>query len=384
MSTPIVPISPTQRDTGGVVDSKPQCPPLAGVGAKIVAFASYLTGIAVLCLVGLDTVANNWAINNFVGNGYQFLTPLATASSTADLLRQYSFARGASLTDMSKVGQWVFNYTVMQLVTPDNDKVFLLSAGSFQTSATFDQCGFWKGVYAAPSLTVQLGGASDSISYLRGQAFSHTFTDDMTTNLGNASMSQSQLSALGYMPARLQVDVRLTVPVTLVNASRPQSMPVIYYRYFPRSYCTGCSPSATFGRGHCNLTFVYNASSASVRVTSGVFIDQTPYHLGLMLPQSIFTAASNYLKCIALLFAVGGYLASRRTVQWLEAAPGTIWDSMSCVRLRPVAFRTRRMHYALTCFRTIATSLSGCLRSRFSWTSTTPSCLSATSTSSTP
>ncbi|EQC28269.1 hypothetical protein SDRG_13950 [Saprolegnia diclina VS20] len=306
----------------------PKTPPLSVVGAKVIAFASYLTGIAVLCLVGLDTISNNWAINNFVGNGYQFLTPLATASGTADLLRQYSFAKGASLTDMSKVAQWMFNYTMTQLVTPDNDKVFLLSAGTFETSATLDQCGFWKGVYAAPSLTVQLGGATDSISYLRGQAFSHTFTDDMTKNLGNTSMGRSQLSALGYTPARLQADVRLTVPVTLVNASRPQSMPVIFYRYFPRSYCTGCSPSATFGRGHCNLTFVYNASSASVRVTSGVFIDQTPYHLGLMLPQSVFTAASNYLKCIALLCAIGGYLASRRTVQWLEAAPGTIWDSI--------------------------------------------------------
>ncbi|KDO20125.1 hypothetical protein SPRG_14605 [Saprolegnia parasitica CBS 223.65] len=178
-----------------------------------------------------------------------------------------------------------------------------------------------KGVYPldlSVTHTARLGFASNSIMYIRGNALSHAFTSDRSDNLANASMKSAALTNLGYAPARTNVDVRLIQDLVLTNTLAAQTHTVQFYRIFPKSFCTGCHTVAELGFGSCNMTFVYNDSAKVVSVTKSANLIGSVYKVGLLLPQSMFSSASHYVKATAIVFAVGGYLASRRTVQWKE------------------------------------------------------------------
>ncbi|OQR84100.1 hypothetical protein ACHHYP_13887 [Achlya hypogyna] len=277
-------------------------------------------GLLVICLVGFDSIVNNWGINQFLGNGYRFLTPIATATNTAELESRYAFANGLGLRDLSNIGLWMVNYTVSQF-TSKSANVYFVSAGSYRLDDSMNLCGIFQRKYPVDlttSLTVRLGLTSDTVSFIRGDSITHTFTDDATRNLGNTSMQSTQLMSLGYLAARTIVDTRFTRPFALVNTSMPQTKPISYYRVFPKSFCTGCEPIAEFGYGTCNLTMVYNDSAKVLTVTTGRNIVGSTYDLGLMLRCSPFVVLSQLFKVLAIIFAVGGYLASRSTVQWYE------------------------------------------------------------------
>ncbi|OQR85241.1 hypothetical protein ACHHYP_12045 [Achlya hypogyna] len=281
---------------------------------------SFLVGFAVVVLVAYDSVANNWAFNDFIGNGYQFMTPIADLQSASDLEDSYAFAVGSSVTDLSRVAKWMVNYTVSNLVKPGNDRIYVLSAGTFTINAEMNLCSIFRGKYPV-DLTmgpVQLGVVQDAITFLRGEAFSHAFTDDATANLGNSSMGSTMLDAIGYRPARIQADLRLTQRISVANESTEQSFLTQYYRIYPKSYCTGCIPIAELGHGTCNLTMMYDDTEGVLSITKSTFVAGSTHSLGIMIQQNAFSSASHYLKFIALVFAVMGYLASRRTVQWQE------------------------------------------------------------------
>ncbi|EQC24683.1 hypothetical protein SDRG_17424, partial [Saprolegnia diclina VS20] len=244
-----------------LAQSKPD--PYAHLWARARKVQEYLAIAVGLCVVGLvciDSVANNWAINDYIGNGYQFLTPIADTSSANDLLSQYSFASGASLNDLSKVAKRMNNYTITNLVQPNNPNIYVLSAGTYAVNAGMNLCAIFQRTYAADLSVAKpsFGVAVDAISFLRGNAFTHVFTDDTTVNLANASMGHKQLEDIGYSPTRIQIDLRLSEQVPLLNVSSPQSLMVGYYRIYSKAYCTGCLPIAELGHGVCNMTMVYN------------------------------------------------------------------------------------------------------------------------------
>ncbi|EQC26820.1 hypothetical protein SDRG_15331 [Saprolegnia diclina VS20] len=314
---------------GGVLVKErgmPRYAHLARLGRQAVVVG---VGFIVICLVAFDSIANNWAVNQFVGNGFRFLSPIATVSSSAQLSSQYSFAKGLGLTDLSNIGGWMMNFTVAAFVSK-NPNMYFVSAGSYTLDNSMSLCAIFQRKYTVDISTspyVKLGLASDTVSFIRGDTVSHAFTDDASANLGNVSMSSAQLRALGYAPARTIVDTRLTRPFAIANSSAPQSYNVSYYRVFPKSFCTGCDPIAEFGFGTCHLTMVYNDSSKQLTVTSGANIVGSTYDLGLMLPCTPLVVLSQVLKVLAIMFAIAGYLASRSTVQWYEvdlAKPETL------------------------------------------------------------
>ncbi|OQR94156.1 hypothetical protein ACHHYP_01665 [Achlya hypogyna] len=320
-------LGPTSASTRIVPLEDAAGPPLRRLRAKLSAraraflqAAAYVFGLCVVALVALDSIANNWAINDFVGNGYQFLTPVADVSHANELLSQYAFANGASLTDLSLVAKRMINYTVSNLVEPRNPDIYVLSAGTFAISSGINLCSIFKAEYDVDLSDgrPRLGVVIDAISYLRGEAFSHAFTDDASINLANASMGHAALTTLGYTPTRIQVDMRLTHRFPLVNTTAPQTLDVGYYRIYPKAYCTGCLPIAELGHGTCRLSMTYRDSSKTLKVTAATYIDGSTHALGVVLHQTLFSSASHYLKFIALVFALGGYLASRRTVQWQD------------------------------------------------------------------
>ncbi|OQS02793.1 hypothetical protein THRCLA_04874, partial [Thraustotheca clavata] len=274
----------------------------------------------IVMLIGIGIIILNWAVNDYIGKANCFKTPIATSNNAADLEAQYTFPKGQSISDMSKIGIWMLNYTIDSLMRKEA-AVYSVYVGSFPLSTTPDVCSLFKATYAADlakSSIVRIGVASNSLMFVRGDAISHTFSDDTTTNLANSSMTASQLNDLGYYPARSNVDVRLTVNVPLANTSEPQNQKVSFYRVFPKSFCTGCSVVTEMGFGYCNMTFMYNDTLKIVTITKSSNLLGSTMKVALIMDESKFTSASHYLKFIAILFAVGGYLASRRTVQWKE------------------------------------------------------------------
>ncbi|EQC32751.1 hypothetical protein SDRG_09723 [Saprolegnia diclina VS20] len=280
-----------------------------------------LLGIGILFLVSVDATVNNWAVNDFIGNGHMFVAPLGRVDNARQLEHEYSFALNHSISDLSRVANWMLNFTVTSIVSR-SPEMYLLSVGTYTlTSGAVDVCGLMKGVYPldlSVTRTARLGFASNSIMFIRGDALSHVFTTDRTENLANTSMKSPALTSLGYAPARTNVDVRLMEDFVMANTSAAQTHTVRFYRVFPKSFCTGCHTVAELGFGSCNMTFVYNDTAKVVIVTKSTNIIGSIYKVGLNLPQSMFSSASHYVKSMAIVFAVSGYFASRRTVQWKE------------------------------------------------------------------
>ncbi|EQC32773.1 hypothetical protein SDRG_09745 [Saprolegnia diclina VS20] len=212
------------------------------------------------------------------------------------------------------------NYTVHAMVTKSPD-LYVLSVGSFPLTPSIDQCKILRATYphdVAASPIARLGFASNVVTYFRGNTFSHAFQSDATVNMPTASMNDVQLRALGYVPGRTGTDMRLTTGVAVANVSYAQNLLVAFYKISPRSFCTGCPPVTELGYGQCNVTLLYNDSTKQVVISSSVNHFGSMYKVGVLLPQSGFSSASHYVKLTAIFFAVGGYLAGRRTVQWTD------------------------------------------------------------------
>ncbi|EQC33590.1 hypothetical protein SDRG_08697 [Saprolegnia diclina VS20] len=279
-------------------------------------------GVFVVLLVAGDAIVNNWALLNFMGSGYFFVTPIAAATSLDSLGAQYSFAAEMGLQDLSKSGRWMSNFTVTHMVAK-SEKIYVIVTGDIPLTPNSVLCPIFKARYAvdfgATNGRVNFALAYDAVSFFRGNALSHAFTDDASANLANASMSAQELFALNCLPGRVTVDKRFSNEIQLRNTSVPQTHIVSYYRIFSRSFCTGCDPVAELGYGSCNFTMVYNDSDKAVTVTNSTFVPGSLYKLGFIMPHTFLGELALVAKSIAIAFAVLGYLASRRTVQWPDA-----------------------------------------------------------------
>ncbi|OQR99700.1 hypothetical protein THRCLA_06414 [Thraustotheca clavata] len=283
----------------------------------------FVFSMMIVVLVGIDTIANNWAINDFMGDGHRFITPVASVSTAADLSSQYSFDVNRAMDDLSRIGIWMLNYTVQAMTNP-NSNVYILSAGTYPmpTQSSLDLCSIFEATYPLDlnkTSVARLALADNYLMYVRGDALSHAFTDDTTTNLATSTMKSTDLKSTGYTPVRLNVDARFTEDIEIVNTPSAQTHIVNFYRLWPKSFCTGCVIFTELGFGQCNMTFLYNDNTKHITISKSKNNPGSQYNMGLLLPHSTFSSASIYVKFIAIFFAVGGFLASRRTVQWKEA-----------------------------------------------------------------
>ncbi|EQC28259.1 hypothetical protein SDRG_13940 [Saprolegnia diclina VS20] len=311
-------------------------------------------GLLVLPLIASDAIVNNWAINAYLGDGKFFFTPIAAAQNAQQLNAQYSYAKSLGVHDLSKIGQWIANSTVVRLVT-ESDDVYVINAGEFPLTGATNLCPIFAQTYEISSVgKVRLALASDSVTFYRGNALTHLFTDDAEANLGTSSMKSTELFDLGYVPGRTGTDLRFTHDVFVQNTSQPQSQIVKFYRIFPRTYCTGCAPTAELGHSVCNFTYVYNDSLKALRVTNSTFVPGSTYFLGLMISHTAFGVAALYIKLTAIAIAIGGYLAGRRTVQWLEIDPTRV-DGIGTRALRVILpklfpYQSYALSYASFCY----------------------------------
>ncbi|RHY24270.1 hypothetical protein DYB32_008907, partial [Aphanomyces invadans] len=217
----------------------------------------------------------------------------------------------------------------------DDDSVYVLSAGSYQiTGSAMNYCrGLTSNYTVDITKPVKLATAVDAISFLRGTALTHAFTDDLSVNLPTATASMRDLTALGFVPTRIQTDMRMTTAFAVQNTSAMQYATITYYRVYAKSYCTGCAPIAELGRGTCNLTMQFNATSNRLIVTSSHVLG-SQHDLGLMFARDVYSSLASILKYIAIFIAVGGYLASRQTIQWSDTnleKVETIWNRLAKV-----------------------------------------------------
>ncbi|OQS03187.1 hypothetical protein THRCLA_04509, partial [Thraustotheca clavata] len=313
-SKPVIPVGPAVKG----VRFKSGLP---ATSQNIIRYIDILIGMCIILLVAVDSVVNNWVINDFVGDGYAFLTPIATVQNAAQLETKYQFASHSGLVDLPKIGYWLINTTVSAL-SAKSDSIFVLSVGWFTVNADLaDQCKIFQATYPldlSQTPVARLGIVSSSVTYYRVNAAAHIFSNDKTENLATAPINSTGLDALGYVPGRIGADMRLTTGISLINTTEPQERDVAFYKIFPKSFCTGCDPAPELGFGHCNLTLVYNDTAKTVSITKSSSIVGSIHKVGLITQQSGFTTASYYVKFIAILFAVGGFLASRRTVMWHE------------------------------------------------------------------
>ncbi|KAF0690035.1 Aste57867_18544 [Aphanomyces stellatus] len=277
-------------------------------------------GAVVLALVVVDALANNWALNDFVGNALQFRTPVAPLASPADLASYYTFGAGFGVANLSLVGHWMVDSTVRALANNSGD-VYLLTAGTYTVEAKspVDCAPFARNYTVDLATPVRLAYTDDSVTFLRGDSISHAFTNDLTENLPPSNASIAALEALGYHGARMQVKLHMTTIVPVVNTSTPQTAQIAWFLVYAKSFCTGCTPIAQLGRGVCNLTYAYVASTKTLQVKSSTSVVGSTFDLGLMFHRNVYSTIATILKYIGIFLAGAGFLASRKTVQWRDA-----------------------------------------------------------------
>ncbi|KDO29173.1 hypothetical protein SPRG_05415 [Saprolegnia parasitica CBS 223.65] len=319
------------------------------------AFLVAAASLFVVLLVAGDAIVNNWALVNFMGGGYFFVTPIAAATSLDSLGAQYSFAANMGLQDLSKSGRWMSNYTVTHMVAK-SEKIYVIATGDIPLTPHSVLCPIFEARYAvdlnATNGRVHLALASDAVSFFRGNAISHAFTDDDSANLANASMGAQELFALNYVPGRVTVDKRFTNEIQLRNTTAPQTHVVSYYRIFSRSLCTGCDPVAELGYGSCNFTVVYNDSAKAVTVTNSTYVPGSVYKLGIVMPHTFLGELALVAKSIAIAFAVLGYLASRRTVQWPDAThvESSLAKALRTILPKCFPYPSHALSYSMFCY----------------------------------
>ncbi|KAG9411041.1 hypothetical protein AC1031_016693 [Aphanomyces cochlioides] len=123
-------------------------------------------GLVTLTLILLDSISNNWAILDFVGNAAHFRTAVANVQTSKDLASIYNFPNEFGIANLSKVGFWMNDYSVQSMASNSPD-------GALETCSSFAK------TYSNVSNPVSLGTAEDGVTFLRGDAVSHAFTSDL-------------------------------------------------------------------------------------------------------------------------------------------------------------------------------------------------------------
>ncbi|RHY25753.1 hypothetical protein DYB32_008123 [Aphanomyces invadans] len=284
-----------------------------------------IIGGIVLFLVFVDAIANNWAIVDFCGNALHFRTPVANVKTAAELSTEYIFGQGRGFGNLSNVGQWMIGMSIEELATVSAD-VYFLTAGAYAIMDSTNFCGGFNGNYSVPDLAmpVKLAVVDDGVTYIRGNSLTHAFTNDLTENLPTKDAKMADLVALGFHPARMQTDMKMTTSVDIKNKSSSQNFAIPWYRVYSKSFCTGCTPLTALSHGICNITVKYVDATKTAVVSKSFSAPNSTHYLGLMFRRSIYSTIGAVLKYIAIFIAVAGYLAGRKTIQWHERVPENV------------------------------------------------------------
>ncbi|RHY84112.1 hypothetical protein DYB35_013763, partial [Aphanomyces astaci] len=285
------------------------------------------TIVSAICvmLVLVDVTSNNWELNDLIGNARTLFTPVLNVASRQDLTDTFTFAEGYSLSTTSNVGLFMLNYT-LQKIRAHDASMYVLTADTFLINGgANDICGLLKQSYQikANTTSVSLGVIEDGIQYIRGQAISNFF-------LGIAppppfGSDHDTLTSLGYIPSRMDADVRLTTPVAIPPPGTSTRANVSMYRYYSRALCTGCDPIVELGLDVCSVTTSFNDSSRKLVIESSQAVVGHHRVLGMMLERSGVTTGSLVVRGLCVLFVLASFTTSQKTVRWMDSVALTSW-----------------------------------------------------------
>ncbi|RLO05170.1 hypothetical protein DYB28_010968 [Aphanomyces astaci] len=262
--------------------------------------------LASLFFVCVDVIVNNWELNNYVGNADYFLAPLYNMPTPDNLTQHFSFPTYANVATLSAVhGALHFVSNKMQLI--------------------------------------------------RGNTLANVFTapDTPPPPLAN----HTTLATLGFIPARIDVDMRLTTPVILPPvAGASATANISMYRFASRAFCSGCDPVVELGMDVCQATYNVNSTSQALVVTSSAAYLGEVHLLGLILSRSSASDIALYLRAIALVFAVAGFATSKKSTRWTDAAAvDTLWKRIKHT-VAPPLYRYPSLTFTFPTFASTATS----------------------------
>ncbi|KAF0716422.1 hypothetical protein AaE_011100 [Aphanomyces astaci] len=285
----------------------------SGYGQYIQVIATWgkvALGVFCLALLCMDVAMNNWDIIDYIGDAKHLLTPLLTIESPDEIAAQFAFPHGASTLHVSTIGQFMINTSLAQIQAQDSHS-FILSMGShtIEDSAN-DICGRLVQSYPVndPNATsVQLGSVVDGITFVRDTALTHWLGNTQSSPQATDGMNETQLRALGYVPARHSTDLRLTAPLVLPPPGQVTAGSVSMYRFFMKAFCSGCVPGTELGLDTCVIEYLYNDTTNTLEITSSQAILGGSHELGFIFQRR-----------------GGPILALQKTVQWVDLTQQTL------------------------------------------------------------
>ncbi|RHY05121.1 hypothetical protein DYB25_008669 [Aphanomyces astaci] len=282
-----------------------------------------------LCLVLLviDVISNNWAIIDYVGDAKHLLTPMLDLNTPEAMLDQYAFPSNESPALMSKVGRFMVNTSFAHIQARGSHTFMLGTTVHPIHDSVNDICGQLVQTYPIKdpnATTVQLGNVLDSVTFIRGNALTHWFSDTNSARQATKGMNETQLRAMGYTPGRHSTDLRLTTPLVLPPPGQVTTGSVFMYRYFMKALCSGCVPLTELGLDTCVIEYTYNENAKSLEITTSKAIMGGSHELGIIIQRRGGPIAALYVRFSTLLLLFGVYAASQKTVQWMDFTQQTL------------------------------------------------------------
>ncbi|CAK4286296.1 unnamed protein product [Aphanomyces euteiches] len=279
-----------------------------------------LAGFGCAVLLCVDVFGNNWELINYIGNGKKFLTPLLDVESIDEMEVEYAFPVGASPNQVSKIGRFMLDTTLTQIL---NRWSYYLSLGSFKIlDSRNDNCRQMVATYPIPNAsvnsTVRVGNVRDSITYIRGNTLSHWFSDTKTQPLAPPGSNDATLQAMNYVPARALTDMRLTVPLVVPPPGHVVQVNLTVYDFRAISFCTGCNPTTETGQDTCTISYSFNDTTTSLKILSSKAIIGADHDVGMIFERHWGPMASWLIRGLAVLISLAAYFASQKTVRWTE------------------------------------------------------------------
>ncbi|RHY19863.1 hypothetical protein DYB32_010160, partial [Aphanomyces invadans] len=306
-----------------------------------------------LFLVLVDVIVNNWEFNDLVGNARTLLTPVLNVASQQDLTNAFTFADGSSLDSVSSVGLYMINYT-LQTIHAHDSNMYVLSADSYTVdSPVNDICGMLVQSYRlanTSSSLVSLGVVQDGIEYVRGTAMTNLLQG--TRPIPPPGSNHDALVSFGYLPSRIDADMRLTTPVKVPPPESVAFANVSMYRFCARAYCTGCDPTIELGQDLCTVQTSFSPTTRTLVVHSSVAIAGHSRVLGMMMTRSAVSVGSLYVRALCVLFGLAAFATSHKTVRWTDSVSLSSWYKKLVYIAAPAQYRyqCRSVDFSYFCF----------------------------------
>ncbi|KAF0703828.1 Aste57867_7506 [Aphanomyces stellatus] len=312
----------------------------------------WLAGNFFAILICLDVITNNWELIDYVGDGLQLLTPFLDLGTFDDVQAQYVFATAASPATMSKVGRFMTDTVASQIATMDGSSYYLSLGSYLIQDSSNDICGTLVQTYVLPPAntttsrsstttapTIRLGTSTDAITFIRGNTLTHWFGTTLTDPRATAGANASTLTSMGYVPAKVSTDLRLTTPVPLVKPNTMLTMNVSMFRFAGSSFCSGCIPTTELGFDTCSIVYSYNDTANQVVVKSSMAIIGNVHEVGMIFQRNAAPILSIVVRAFCVVFALAAYAASQKTVRWCEPSDSVSWLTRLVRIVSPVKYR---------------------------------------------